>query len=93
VRVIERNMLDAIETKVNWVGDNTEVVYHPNADYSKVYLYDNLIAWVLHGEGVTIVSRETLAKHPTRTTKSRLRAMGVDVMTNMGTTYLNGEAV
>ncbi len=93
MRVIERNMLDAIETKVNWVGDNTEVVYHHSANYSAVYLFNNLIAWHLHGAAETIVSRETLANHPTATTKSRLRAMGVDVMTNMGTTYLDGEAI
>ena len=93
ITTTERKMLDAIETKVNWKRGNTEVVYHPNANYSAVYLYNNLIAWHLHAEAETIVSRETLANHPTRTTKSRLRAMGIDVMTNMGTTYLDGEAV
>ena len=93
MRVIERNMLDAIETKVNWVCDNTEVEYHPRANTSTVYLFGNVIAWYLHGCGSTIPSHMTLAEHPTATTKSRLRAMGVDVMTNMGTTYLNGEAV
>ena len=93
MRVIERKMLDAIETKVNWVSDNTEVVYHRNANYSAVYLFNNLIAWHLHATAETIVSRETLANHPTATTKSRLRALGVDVMTNMGTTYLYGEAI
>ena len=93
MRIIERNMLDAIETKVNWVGDNTEVVYHHSANYSAVYLFNNMIAWHLHAEDQTIVCRETLANHPTATTKSRLRAMGVDVGTVMGVTYLDGEPI
>jgi hypothetical protein len=93
MRVIEQDMITALETKVNWSKDNTRVVYNPNADTSDIYLFGHHIASMFHKLGDLIVNRDTLRSYPTRTTKSRLRALYVDVSTNRGITYLNGEAV
>ena len=93
MRKIEQDMITAIDTKISWSKDNTKVVYNPNADTSDVYLFGNHIATMFHKLGNLIVNRDTLQSCPTRTTKSRLRALYVDVCTNRGTTYLNGEAI
>ena len=91
MRTIEHNMIMAVATQVDWQQDNTEVRYYPNGNYSEVYLFGNLIATALVTGIVPNVP--TLIDHPTVTTKSRLRALGVDVYTQRGITHLNGEAI
>ena len=93
MRVIEQDMVDAVDNKISWSKDNTKVVYNPNADTSDVYLFGHHLATMFHKLGNLIVNRDTLQSYPTRTTKSRLRALYVDVSTNRGITYLNGEAI
>ena len=94
MRKIEQDMITAIDTKISWSKDNTRVVYNPNADTSDVYLFDNHILTVFYGIDELVVNRDTLRRHPTRTTMSRLNAFGdVSVYTSKGTTYLNGEAI
>ena len=70
MRLIERLMINAIQHKLDWRKDNTEVMYSPSRDVSCVYLHNNLIA--------------TIDKHSveiydggwrTNTTKSRLNAL------------------
>jgi len=93
MRVIEQDMITAIDNKLNWAKDNTSVSYEPNADVSNVYLHGNHIVTMFHKTDDLVVNRKTLRNYPTRTTKSRLRALYVDVSTNRGITYLNGELV
>ena len=89
MRVIEKKMVEAIQQGRNFTLDNTHVKIDANTAH--VFLHGNHIASVTHGN--VRVNVNTLRAYPTPTTKSRLRALGVDVYTKKGITYLNGEEV
>lgn len=89
MRVIEKKMIDAIKQGRNFTLDNTHVKIDANTAH--VFLHGNHIASVTHGN--VRVNVNTLRAYPTPTTKSRLRALGVNVYTKKGITYLNGEEV
>ena len=98
MRLIEKEMNEAIKHGRDWSKDNTRVEI--DTSYSTyladVYLHDHLIAtvWCCMGwEDDVRVNVPTLRNWPTRTTMSRLRALGVDVCTRKGEVLLNGEAV
>jgi hypothetical protein len=91
MRLIEKEMLNAIEQGMNWNKDNTAVNCHGSLIH--VYLHGNHIATVIRGSEMVEVNKRTLKQWATPTTKSRLRALGVDVCTRNHVTYLNGEAV
>ena len=98
MRVIEKEMNAAINGGRDWSKDNTRVVVE--ADYrsyfADVYLHGHHIAEVFCAMGCddhVHVNRDTLRQWPTRTTMSRLRALGVDVCTRKGEVMLNGEAI
>ena len=99
MRLIEKEMLRAINNRTSWQKDNTQVrpiVLDDNA-ISQVFLHGNHIADFVHGKqwgtGWLEVNKETLKAWPTRTTMSRLRALGADVYTRKGVVYHEGEAV
>lgn len=88
MRQIEKEMLDAVESGREWSKDNTAVT---------MPLLGRLFVF-LHGHHIATVDRlkvtpnvQTLREWPTRTTMSRLRALGVDVCTRKGVVHLNGE--
>lgn len=89
MRVIEKKMLNAIEQGRNFTLDNTHVKIDANTAH--VFLHGNHIASVVNGK--PIVNLDTLRQYPTPTTKSRLRALGVDVYTKNFITYVNGEEI
>ena len=89
MRLIEKKMLDAIEQGRNFTLANTHVKIDANTAH--VFLHGNHIASVVNGN--VMVNKDTLSLFPTPTTKSRLRALGVNVYTKKGVTYLNGEEV
>lgn len=92
MRKIEKDMLKAIENGQNKVLGNTYV--NPVIGGIQVWLHGNHIATVDHSDGGSVtVNKETLRKYPTNTTKSRLRALGVDVRTVKGVTMLDGVPV
>lgn len=91
MRLIEEEMLSAIEGGRNWNKDNTAV--NCNGSLIHVYLHGNHIAAVIRGSDMVEVNKRTLKQWATPTTKSRLRALGVDVYTKRGVVYLNGEAI
>ena len=98
MRVIEREMLEAIKHGRNWSKDNTRV--ETDSGYrsyvADVYLHGHHIAEIYCRMGcgdVVIPNVDTLLQWPTRTTMSRLRALGVDVCTRKGDVYLNGERI
>lgn len=101
MRVIEKQMLNAIDNKIDWTKDNTSVFFisanesgNPHGSRSEVYLHGNHIASYWHGLNDALeVCENTLKRYPTNTTKSRLRALGVNVTTKRGVTYLNGEVI
>jgi hypothetical protein len=92
MRKIEQQMIDAINNRLNWRLDNTLV--QPIDDInSAIYLHGNEIATVNSRTGLVMVNTQTLRRWPTPTTKSRLRALGANVATRKGVTYLNNVAI
>ena len=95
MRVIENEMLAAINGGRDWSKDNTRVTSSRvnGVVFSDVFLHHHLIASVSvwHGKIATSVCKDTLREWPTRTTMSRLRALGVDVCTRKGEVMLNDE--
>ena len=71
MRKIEQAMCEAVNNRVNWKSDNTQVENY-NGEIT-VYLHGNAIFRIVGG-----VKYWTFAGWPTQTTKSRLRALGVD---------------
>ena len=92
MRKIEQAMTGAIALGINWASGNTTVTDSNREGAQDVYLHGNHIATVFC-DGSVMVNKETLAKYPTNTTNSRLRALGADVTTRKGITYLDGVAV
>ena len=99
MRLIETEMLEAVRDGRDWSKNNTRVEVESGdciQFIANVYLHNHLIAVVWHRKGcddVVTVSEETLRNWPTRTTMSRLRALGVDVCTRKGEVILNGKAI
>lgn len=97
MRKIEQQMIRAIHAKKDWIGDNTSVFLetagNPFGPRSEIYLHGNHIADYWHNSGELDVDERTLARWPSNTTKSRLRALGANVYTKKGVTYLNGVPV
>ena len=89
MRKIEKQMVEAVNFGIPFSSGNTSVTIDANTAH--VFLHGNHIASVTYG--TPIVNIDTLRAYPTPTTKSRLRALGVDVTTKQGITYLNGEEV
>lgn len=96
MRKIEREMVAAVESLTDWSKDNTAVrTYTHDGErfWSEVYLHGNRIATVdtlKCGANVYRPHITNLLKWPTRTTMSRLRALGFDVCTRKGVVHLNG---
>ena len=86
MRVIEEKMLAAIASGKNFKLGNTEV--KQVATGFNVLLHGNII-FIQHNG----VCHFSLAGWNTVTTKSRLRALGVDVRTRNYTTFYNGVAI
>lgn len=99
MRKIEKAMNAAIQSKQNFRLDNTSVVFIPALSdsliaRSEVHLHGNLIAKYWHDLATPLeVVKETLARWSTPTTKSRLRALGANVCTRKGVTYLDNIAI
>ena len=90
MRKIEREMTTAVFLRRNWRNANTEVKI--DGDTALIYLHGHHIATVNYFGSIE-ANVDTLRRFPTNTTKSRLRALGVDVYTKNHVTYLNGEPV
>lgn len=97
MRKIEQEMLQAIRDRRSWQSGNTAVF--TAGGIISVYLHGHRIATSAgtgtgyYGELILNADRDTLRQWPTATTKSRLRALGIDVQTKKGVTYLDGESV
>lgn len=96
MRKIEQQMIQAIKVGKAWQSGNT-MVMPTNDDNMAVYLHGNHIADVGSIVGANrmflVVNQDTLRQWQTPTTKSRLRALGADVATRKGITYLNNVAI
>ena len=96
MRKIEEKMWDAVFIGVDFKQNNTEVRVDDtrlvNRPVRSVYLHGNHIADYVPNVGI-VVNKDTLSAYPTRTTMSRLRALGVDVCTRKGVVYLDGKPI
>lgn len=92
MRKIEKQMLDAIKTRKALFGRNTMVTVAGDGERAQVYLHGNHIADFWYRSGVTEVNKYTVSRWPTVTTKSRLRALGVDIYTKKHVLFIDGEA-
>ena len=100
MRKIEQQMVHNITFGQNWSQANTTVSRAESEHDSimNVYLHGNHIATIIgaaHGRDQwwVDVNIGTLRDFPTRTTMSRLRALGVDVCTCKGEVLLDGAAI
>lgn len=90
MRKIESDMLKAIYSGNHFAKDNTRVDITDTC--AEVYLHGNHIATVSRS-GTVDANTNTLMNYPTRTTLSRLRALGVDVSIRKGEVILNGKTL
>ena len=79
MRKIEKAMVVAVCQHNKWKSGNTAVVPIDDTNVA-VYLHGNEIATVNSNTGFLMVNNATLARWPTRTTKSRLRALGASLV-------------
>ena len=109
MRKIEMNMNAAIMLGRDWKQANTETFHwyrlHDDGSESEaidVFLHGHHIATVWgicngvetpRDQWTVEVNTNTLRAWPTRTTMSRLRALGVDVCARKGEVLLNGETI
>lgn len=102
MRMIEKEMVRAINERKPWQKDNTQVSRQlvegeteaDDFEVMNVYLHGHEIASVFNvgtPEEFTTVDLGTLKQWPTRTTMSRLRALGVDVCKRKGVVHLDGK--
>jgi len=92
MRKIEQQMLSAINERKSWQNSNTSVSTIDDVN-SAVYLHGNHIADVNSRNGFVMVNTYTLKQWATPTTKSRLRALGANVTTRKGVTYIDNVAI
>ena len=101
MRKIERLMLATITKKKSKSFDNTCVQYlceldetmQSRIEHAKIFLHGHHIATYSYATDEMFHNPETLARYPTQTTKSRLRALGINVYTKNWVTYVDGRAV
>lgn len=92
MRKIEKLMLNACNNNKAFSLDNTKV--SPIDDVNcAVFLHGHNIADYNSKTGFVMVNMNTLKNYPTNTTKSRLRALGVNVYTKKGETFIDGKSI
>lgn len=92
MRKIEQKMNEAVVNNKAWQGSNTTV--SPIDDVNcAVFLHGNHIADVNSDTGFVMVNLNTLRNWPSMTTRSRLRALGADLVSIKGVLHLNGKSI
>ncbi len=90
MRKIEEQMVQAVKSGKACSLGNTTV--YPVVGGMEISLHCHPIAKVDEC-GVVCVNLYTLRNWPTNTTKSRLRALGVNICTKRGVVYVDGVAI
>ena len=102
MRKIEEQMIAAIREKRNWThGKNAKGYHAMQVIYDRaqgeffidVYLHANHIASVDPSTGEVTPNLHTFRAYPTATTRSRLRALGVDASIKNFAPQINGEYI
>lgn len=92
MRKIEMEMIAAIKAGKEWTKANTRV--HPIIGGMEVQLHGNTLGVygdIGGGHYEFIVNRETFKRYPTATTRSRLRALGIDASGRNFKACINGQ--
>ena len=89
MRKIEKKLNQAIAQGKPFKLENTRLDWENNTGY--VFLHNNLLAVISRGEAYPIPA--TFSAWPTRTTASRLRALGICATIRQGQPYIDGVAV
>jgi hypothetical protein len=82
MRKIEQDMISALKKKINWQSGDTSVFFadesigNPHGTRSQIFLHGNHIADYYHNDGSIEVNQRVYKNWPTRTTNSRLYALG-----------------
>jgi len=99
MRKIEQNMVQAIRNGEDWSEGNTAVVHTDSFNYA-VKLHGNVIAYAFsYGQGYEVFRGDavpdfdTFHKWPTRTTVSRLRALGINASVKQGVPMIDGKPI
>lgn len=103
MKKIEQLMVKAVHNAINWKMSNTEV-RRERSSYNthtvhvlSVHLYGNHIADVTvypaTGIAVPAANRTTFIEWPSRTTASRLRALGINASLKSSIPYIDGHAL
>ena len=96
MRKIEKQMIQAILDRTNWKGANTEVKHSVNSviNYADIYLHRHHIATVtpdtFRYAPFGKANEKTFMEWPTATTRSRLRALGVNASIREGHACIEG---
>jgi hypothetical protein len=99
MRKIEQQMIKAIRSGDNWKSGNTEVLHSIDNGvfYANIYLHGNHIAtatprtWDRYPYANP--NRETFRNWPTTTTRSRLRALGVNASIKNYQACIDGQVI
>ena len=91
MRKIEKEMLEALRAGKDWAKDNTMVKHEGNV--AKIYLHGNHIATASRDTGTVTPIPATFSAWPTRTTSSRLWALGVAATIRKGLPHIDGVPV
>ena len=94
MRKIEQKMVNAVTQRYSWSEGNTTVNIEEQANKVTVFLYGNRIAYQYKpNECFLSVDENTLNKFPTRTTFSRLRALGFTLTKGQHTNRWTADAI
>ena len=106
MRKIEAQMIEAIRSKQDWKSYKNakgypamEVVHvrEHGINYADIYLHANLIATATpdtwDARPCANPNRAMFSEYPTRTTRSRLRALGVNASIKNGAAHIDGMEV
>ena len=91
MRKIEENMRNAVKVRENWQQDNTAVRFVESQviGAGRVELHGNPIA-IIMDDGSLRLNTSVVRQWPTKTTASRLRALGFPVSIKKGKLAING---
>ena len=97
MRKIEQQMLEAIRSRKDWTSGNTRVdsffvqsEKNGKRSGSNIHLHGNHIATQFEDQAA-VPNRATFRQWPTTTTRSRLRALGIDASIRKGVAYIAGQ--
>lgn len=90
MRQLEKDMIKAIQARKTWKKGNTRT-WQADRETTAIFLHDIPIALYAHDTNKVFVHLDILAEWPTRTTCSRLRALGVPVSLKKGKPLIEGE--